>query len=423
MSNVTSSIQAGSSYTTISLSKLCIEIARSVAQIGQVAVEGEVKGCKKQASGMQFFSLIDKNHVIQVSAMPRFAAKVKVEDGDRVIVYGSVAFAQRFGQLRLEAVDCVPVGEGAVERALAEIRKRLEHDGLTRRPRKKIPVLPKAIGVITGAEAAVIGDIKSVASERFPGYPLKFKHVAVSGPEAPNALIGALIEFEEDQDIEVVIVARGGGEPSTLFPFSSEELCRKICSLRYPVVTAIGHEQDHPLCDLVSDLACNTPSLAAMKVVPSKAELTSYLDMLTMTSRDFLQSAREQRVAKLASFDILGSLMVHYGYLEREFRSIDLFGPVSMKFLGLRERLERIDPTEPLVRRYEQCISQLNGLGNLAEQLSPTQVLNRGYAIVRDSRGTVVRSTKQVSIRERLSVEVSDGAFSVTIGNSDQTTL
>ena len=413
MSDVTVTESIGQDYQVLPLARLSIEIARSVSKLGRICVEGEVKEPKVLQSGQVFFSLIDRGCTLSCSIASQRSVSISlgrdnqpasqgpstrsipVVNGDRVQVYGTLAYKKQYGQLRLEVVDVVPVGVGDIDRAIEEIRRRLQADGLITRPRKPIPRLPRKIGVITGSEAAVIGDIRSVISERFPGYPVKFKAVTVSGPGAPAAIVGALGDLEKDHDVDVVIVARGGGEPSTLFPFSSEELCRALCSVRFPVVTAVGHEKDHPLCDEVSDLACNTPSLAAIRVIPSRADLVSELDFLVDQARDVLVRGLGQELTRLGSIDLLGSLYVTFESRQRELASIDLSGPLTY--------------------RVSKELANLDGMKKLADELDPHRVLERGYAVVITADRVALRDPNQVSPGDQVDIQVSRGTFKAQV--------
>jgi exodeoxyribonuclease VII large subunit len=208
---------------------------------------------------------------------------------------------------------------------------------------------------------------------RFPGYPVRFREVNVSGAGAAEAIVGGLRTLLADPDVEVVILARGGGDASQLLPFSDEELCRAVGAAKVPVVTAIGHEGDRPLCDEVADLRCATPSLAANAVVPSRRELEERL-------RDRLAGADPSR---------------------RVAESLRL--------------LERIDRHSALAHRMARARGQLADRRHTLDALDPTRVLARGYAVVRDAQGTVVRDAAAVSSGEALDVQLARGRLAVEV--------
>ena len=235
---------------------------------------------QKSRGGWTFFTLRDRAAQMPVVCPARHSRRCRAVGGERVLVLGSLVWGNDRGQLVLEAEEVTPVGEGAVAAMMAEIRSRLAADGLLDRPRRAVPRLPKVIGVLCGADAAVRKDIESVVAARFPGYPLQVAETTVSGPGAAFAIVEALDRLSRQQDVEVVVLARGGGDATALLPWSDEELCRAVAACRVPVVSAIGHESDRPLCDEVSDLRCGTPSIAAHRVVPDRDQLEGELEGL-----------------------------------------------------------------------------------------------------------------------------------------------
>ncbi|MGH9104520.1 MAG: exodeoxyribonuclease VII large subunit, partial [Acidimicrobiales bacterium] len=261
----------------LTLVRLAGEIARSLSGIGRVAVEGEVHRPKASRGGWVYFTLRDRAAQLPVACPARHARRCRAVDGERVLVVGALVWGNDRGQLVLEAEEVTPVGEGAVAAMIAEARSRLAADGLLERPRQRLPVLPRVIGVVCGADAAVRGDIESVVAARFPGYPVVFEETTVSGPGAALAIVDALGRLCSRPGVEVVVLARGGGDATALLPWSDEDLCRAVAASALPVVSAIGHEGDRPLCDEVADLRCGTPSLAAGAVVPDRAGLDARL--------------------------------------------------------------------------------------------------------------------------------------------------
>ena len=199
---------------------------------------------------------------------------------------GTLVWGNDRGQLLLEAEEVTPIGEGAVAAMIAETRSRLAAEGLLDRPRKSIPRLPRVIGVLCGADAAVRKDIESVVAARFPGYPLAVEETTVSGPGAAVSIIDALQRLSLRPEVDVVVLARGGGDATALLPWSDEELCRAVAACPLPVVSAIGHESDRPLCDEVADQRFGTPSMAAHAVVPDREGLREDLvRLLAIASR------------------------------------------------------------------------------------------------------------------------------------------
>ncbi|MDQ2728754.1 MAG: exodeoxyribonuclease VII large subunit, partial [Actinomycetota bacterium] len=287
----------------VTLIRLAGEVARSLGQLGQVAVEGEVHRPTTSRGGWVFFVLRDRAAQMDVKVPRKHVARCRAVSGERARVTGTVEWTADRGQVHLVAVEVVPVGAGAVAALLAETRKTLADAGLLARPHRGWPMLPERIGVVCGSDAAVRADIESVIADRFPGYPVIFEETTVSGPSAPGAIVAALSRVSVRPGVRVVIVARGGGDPTSLLPWSSEEVCRAVAACAVPVVSAIGHDGDRPLCDEVADLRCGTPSIAAAAVVPSRTELSTALDALAARAVQSLGDRTDRSARRLAGND------------------------------------------------------------------------------------------------------------------------
>ncbi len=407
-----------SAVRRLSLVRLSSEIARSVATVGRVAVEGEVVQPGASRSGAVYFTLRDRVAQITVVCPRARLARCRTVHGERVCVTGTLGYVNERGQLQLFADEVAPVGEGAILAAIADVRRRLSAEGLLDRARRPLPLLPRTVGVVCGADAAVRADIESVVAARFPGYPVTFEEVAVSGPGAAEAVVGALQALDARSDVEVVILARGGGDPASLLPFSDEELCRAICASATPVVTAIGHERDRPLCDEVADRRCGTPSLAASAVVPDEAALRAQLDALMDSIRATCAHALSTSSDRLETIDLRAALRSgEHTAAERLDRAA---GRLQLVDLGRRvadasRRLASVDWRSPLTRRLAGVDGDLAGRRRTLDALDPTRVLSRGYAIVRTADGDVVRSPAQVDTGDELDVAVAQGRIHAAV--------
>lgn len=381
----------------VSLVRLSGEIARSLAGIGRIAVEGEVVR-PSQHPGGTYFTLRDRASQLSVRCPAARLARCRVVAGERVVVTGGLSWMNERGQLQLVADEVAPVGAGAIAALLAEVRDRLAAEGLIGRPARAIPRLPRAIGVVCGSEAAVRADIESVVAARFPGYPVVFAETNVSGPGAAEAITRALGALDARPEVEVIILARGGGDAAQLLPFSDELLCRAIAATRAPVVSAVGHEGDRPLCDQVADLRCGTPSMAAAAVVPSRAELEAEVAGLLAQAAAALDVRVAAAAERLARIDARAALMA-----------------------GLRtagDRHERAGSRLALVhpaRRIGWAAERLGAVQRHIEALSPARVLERGYAVVRDADGRVVRAAEAVSVGARLDIQVATGRIAAEV--------
>jgi exodeoxyribonuclease VII large subunit len=400
------------------LVRLAGEIARSLADIGRVAVEGEVYRPQTYRAGRTYFTLRDRAAQMPVSFSARVARRCRAVDGERVLVVGALVWGNDRGQLVLEADEVVPIGEGAVAAMIAETRARLAVEGLLDRPRRRVPRLPRVIGVLCGSEAAVRKDIESVVAARFPGYPLDVEETTVSGPGAALSIIDALRRLSGRPEVDVVVLARGGGDATALLPWSDEELCRAVAACRVPVVSAIGHESDRPLCDEVADLRCGTPSIAAHAVVPDRHELATELAASIEAATRLVDRRNEIGGQRLARVEVSSALAAgRQRAASRLQHAADRLGwahpaPVVQ---SCRQRLDRCDWRRPMVAQLQSSRGRAEALGRHARSLSPQHVIERGFAVVRRLDGTVVRSPEQVGPGELVELTVARGLISARV--------
>jgi len=403
---------------SVTLVRLAGEIARNLAHIGTVAVEGEVHRPTTGRTGWVYFTLRDRAAQVSVVVPRPKSGRARTVAGERVRVIGALEWSSDRGQLQLRAAEVLPVGEGAIAALLAETRRRLDADGLTARPRRRLPLLPAVIGVVCGADAAVRRDIESVVAARFPDYPVVFHETTVSGPGAAVCIVEALRSLSRRPGVEVVILARGGGDATSLLPWSEEDLCREVAACPVPVVSAIGHEADRPLCDEVADLRCGTPSLAATAVVPDAAVLEGRLE-------------QARRVAG-------GAVSARCAEAARGLADLDVSRAVDSALAGANERLagagRHLAGHHPR-RRLEECRRRLDApdwrrsagevLGRASGRLEadrrhlgaldPVRVLDRGYAVVRGPSGAVVRGCGEVEVGDALAIRLAAGRLEATV--------
>jgi exodeoxyribonuclease VII large subunit len=386
------------SVRKLSLVRLSGEIVRSLTVIGRVAVEGEVHRPSVGRTGWTYFTLRDRAVQITVVVPAKHRERCRARPGERVEVVGRVQWANEYGQLQLLADEVVPVGAGAIAAMVTEARERLRRDGLLDRARRPLPWLPRCIGVICGADAAVRHDIQSVVDLQFPGYPLRFVETTVSGPGAVDAIVAALDELGADPRVEVVIVARGGGDAAQLRPFSDEAVCRAMCRSRAAVVSAIGHEGDRPLCDEIADHRFGTPSIAARHVVPDRAALEADL------------AARAERLgARVAGRIELAARRL--GAIEPYRALRDGVDTAERRLVRGADRLTVRHPRS----RVGPAVARLDGVRRHLDALSPVRVLERGYAVVRTDKGAVVRDGASLAVGARITVELAKGGVAARV--------
>jgi exodeoxyribonuclease VII large subunit len=304
------------------------------------------------------------------------ALRLELADGHRVHVYGRPELFEARGEFRLRALSLERFGLGEHLAALERLKAKLAAEGFFAAERKRpLPLLPARIGLVTGNDAAAKRDVLTAVTTRFPPANVLVAETYVQGPRAAGAVVEALRALCRE-GVDVIVVARGGGSFEDLLPFSDERLVRSIADCPVPVVSAVGHEQDTPLCDLAADARASTPSVAGRLVVPDLAQLLDRLDR----SRAGLERGTRRS-------------------LERERRRLD----------GTHERLARA-PRLLLERRrakVEQSAGRLRAL-------SPKATLERGYAIVRAGE-QIVRSGGAVQPGERVDVELAEGGFGARV--------
>ncbi len=410
----------GAGFREVSLTKLCGEFARAFTAVGRVVVRGEVANRKTYGS-TTFLTLRDRGIEIPVFVAAARVKFTKCANGDHVAVAGRIELQKGKAGLQLSAHEITPVGSGAIAAKMEETRLRLLDDGLIARPRRRLPLLPRRIGVVCGNDAAVRKDIESVLAHRFAGYPIVFQEVTVQGPGGVDGILWGLDALQSDPSIEVIILARGGGDASQLLPFSDESVCRAIAAARVPVVSAIGHEADRPLSDEVADLRCGTPSIAAGSVVPSRTELLTRVDAAHGSCHGVTRDLHARATARLGGVRWSDALTRR---LEREAHRLDrldLDAVLDRRIAVATHDLAMVDWQRPIGRRLERAGMDLEGKRLRIEALSPERVLERGYAVVR-SNGAVIRHVETLSPGDEVNVTLAAGSFAAIVLASSHTT-
>jgi exodeoxyribonuclease VII large subunit len=353
-----------------------------LSRLPTVWVEGEVTELRRQARWQSVFLTLkdptDGACLGVTMARGQFdALRLELVNGERVHVFGRPELFEARGDFRLRALSIERFGLGGHLAALERLKRKLAAEGLFAPERKRaLPRLPRRIGLVTGNDAAAKRDVLTSITSRFPPARILVAETYVQGPRAASAIAEALREICDAPEIDVVVLARGGGSFEDLLPFSDERLLRAVAACPVPIVSAVGHEQDMPLSDLVADARASTPTAAARLVVPDLAELISRLER----SRTAL--ARGAR-----------------GALDRERRRLD----------AAHDHLRRA----PLLLVERRRAALEHSAGRL-RALSPRATLERGYAIVR-AAGEIVRSSSQVASGNRVDVELGTGGFGARV--------
>ncbi|MGW2508134.1 exodeoxyribonuclease VII large subunit [Streptomyces scopuliridis] len=377
-----------------------------IDRLGAVWVEGQITQLSRRpGAGVVFLTLRDPSYDISVSVtcyrQVFDAIADVVSEGARVVVQAKPEWYAPRGQLSLRATEIRPVGIGELLVRLERLRKSLGAEGLFAADRKKpLPFLPQLIGLVCGRASAAERDVLENARRRWPAVRFEVRNTAVQGVNAVAQVVQAVKELDALPEVDVIVVARGGGSVEDLLPFSDEQLVRAVAACRTPVVSAIGHEPDAPLLDLVADVRASTPTDAAKRIVPDVGE-----------EQERVQALRDR------------ALRTVRGLLDREERGLAhaLARPVMERpHRMVDERAAEVDALADRSRRVlrhllDRADSELSHTRARVVALSPAATLERGYAVLQRPDGTVVRSPEEVTAAEELRARVAEGEFTVRV--------
>ncbi|MCV7411598.1 exodeoxyribonuclease VII large subunit [Mycobacterium florentinum] len=400
--------EANSAENPFPVRAVAIRVAGWIDKLGTVWVEGQLAQVNVRADSKTVFMVLrdpaaDMSLTVTCPRDLVLNAPVKLVEGTQVVVCGKPSFYTGRGTFSLRLSEIRAVGVGELLARIDRLRRLLDAEGLfDPRLKRPIPFLPNMIGLITGRASAAERDVTTVAGTRWPAVRFAVRNTAVQGPNAVAQIVEALRELDRDQDVDVIVLARGGGSVEDLLPFSDETLCRAIAACRTPVISAVGHEPDNPLCDLVADLRAATPTDAAKRVVPDTAAEQRGIQDMRRRSAQALRNwvTREQRaLTQLRSRPVLAE-------------------PLT----ALTARAEEIHRARSAVRRdiTRLVAAESERVGHLSARLAtlgPAATLARGYAVVQAVPATgssdaprVLRSVDDAPAGTRLRVRVSDGA-------------
>jgi exodeoxyribonuclease VII large subunit len=380
-------------------------LADWIGRLGGIWVEGQVAQLtRRPGASMAFLTLRDPAADVSLTATCHRrildAAPIPVTEGARVVVHGKPSLYVARGTLSLAVDDIRPVGVGELLARLEQLKRALSTEGLFSADRKQpLPFLPATVGLICGRASAAERDVRENALRRWPGVHFAVRTVAVQGPTAVADITEALTELDADPDVDVIVITRGGGSVEDLLPFSDEVLVRAVAAALTPVISAIGHEQDTPLLDLVADVRASTPTDAARRIVPDVREQLALVDALRQRSHraiDDRLTTETHRVQDLRARPALADP-------DRVLSALDV------TTANLRASSRRL--VELRLRHAKDELAQTQAR---VAALSPAATLRRGYAVAQRKDGVVIRSPLEVADGDLLRVRVSEGEFQAT---------
>jgi exodeoxyribonuclease VII large subunit len=414
-------------------------------------VEGEISNCRPAPSGHVYFTLKDADAQLPVVMFRRQAMllRFRPDDGLHVLVRGRLSVYEQRGQMQLVAETMEPVGAGSLQLAFEQLKEKLKAEGLFDSGRKRpLPAFPRTVGVVTSPAGAVIRDFLNIVGRRHSGLNVLLSPVSVQGESSAGDVESALAALNNSGLVDLIVIARGGGSLEDLAAFNSERVARAIAASRLPVVSAIGHETDFTIADFVADLRAPTPSAAAELITEAQHRIAEYLvshtHRLDRAARfQLLQSrqrfarvpvsraetriaalfrAREQQLDDLAErmeAAVCDPMRVFERHLNELSASVMRHDP-RRALSRARERLAvgRARIERSMERMLHERAGQAGALGARLHSLSPLAVLDRGYALVLDREGRLIRSAVQVSPGDIVTTRFADGAFISRVENA-----
>jgi exodeoxyribonuclease VII large subunit len=352
-----------------------------INRLSTIWIEGQVAQYRvRPGANVQFLTLRDTDAEFSLKIMVNSALIGAMDpplaEGQRIVIFGRCDFWAKQGSLQVVAREIRAVGLGELLAQLAALKEKLTAEGLFAPERKKpLPFLPARIGLITGRQSDAMHDVLTHTKERWPRADFEIREVAVQGVNAVGEVTAALRELDT-LELDVIVIARGGGSMEDLLPFSNEALIRAVSIAGTPIVSAIGHEQDTPLLDFVADLRASTPTDAAKRIVPSVVE-----------ERRNLAELRARNLRAIANALAVNKLKLH----------------------ELRNRL-----TQRVTHRIDAELATVTHLRAQIRALSPAATLERGYAIVQSVKGEIIRDQAQIAVDQEVQIRVSVGEFAAT---------
>jgi exodeoxyribonuclease VII large subunit len=375
---------------------VAIRIGEWISRLGEIWVDGQIAQLTRRPGvGTQFLTLRDPDANISLSVTcARGVLPDAVVEGSRVVLRARPDFYLERGTLSLRATEVRQVGLGELLARLDALRRLLAAEGIFAADRKRsLPFLPRTIGLITGRASAAERDVVENARRRLPGARFRLENVAMQGVNAVTEVVDALARLDRDPEVDVIVVARGGGSVEDLLPFSNETLVRAVSAARTPVVSAIGHETDRPLLDLVADVAASTPTDAGKRIVPDLADELRAIAELRARARACIRTRLEREAELMAGLPERLRRTMRAG-LAREGED-----NVALRRRG-RQRLGGL---------LHAALADLDHVRARVRTLSPQATLDRGYAVVRRADGSVVRAPADAI--GSLRVRVAGGEF------------
>lgn len=371
--------------------------------LNNVLVKGEISNFKNHYTGHMYFTLKDESSLIKCVMFKSYTTHLSFmpKDGMKVMVLGSVAVFERDGVYQIYAKAMKEDGLGSLYTAYEELKKKLEQEGLFEEAhKKKIPFMPKTIGVLTSNTGAVIRDIINVSTRRNPGVHIRLYPVPVQGPGAAEKIAEGIKFMNENKLADVLIIGRGGGSLEDLWPFNEEIVARAIYDSELPIISAVGHETDFTIADFVADLRAPTPSAAAELAV---ANIDDVRETLKLYNNRYKVALKKKIELMRLSYE---KYMARPAYKNPTQKINEQYMVIDMKVKALQNNM--------MLKLKEAKTSFVKETAKL-DSLSPLKTLTRGYSIVTEQDGKIIKSVNDLNSGEKVNLRLSDGQKTATI--------
>lgn len=384
--------------TVTALNKYIKNIVDNDEFLGMVYIRGEISNFKSHYTGHLYFTLKDETSLIKCVMFKTYTSNLNFtpKDGMSVVILGSVSVFERDGIYQIYVKGMEMDGVGALYAEYEKLKSKLAEEGLfDENKKKRIPMLPKSIGVITSKTGAVIRDIINVTTRRFPNVNIKLYPASVQGKGAAETIVKGLKYFNQARNVDVIIVARGGGSLEDLWPFNEEITARAIYESNIPVISAVGHETDFTIADFVADLRAPTPSAAGELAVPELNELIWKLG--NIRKKMCLLLTQKLELMKNKYYSLMNSKVLKnpYDVLQQKTLTVEKFESELISNITIKIKDDKL---------------KLIKIASSLDALSPLKTLARGYSIIEDKNKNVITSVKEIKKDDIVSIVLADGS-------------
>ena len=412
-------------YTVSEINGIIKSLLENNPRLNNIWVKGEIYNLTYHSSGHIYFTLKDDSSTIS-AVFFRYAnknLKFKLEEGMKVLAYCGISAFEKRGSYQLNVIQVRPEGIGELQKRIEQLKNRLTEEGIFDPARKsKLPFLPKRIGIVTSPTGAAVRDIIKVALRRYPNIEIIIAPAKVQGEDAPESIVAAIEELNKPEwMIDVIIAGRGGGSFEDLLAFNEEMVVRAFADSRVPIISAVGHQIDHPLCDDAADMSAPTPSAAAEIIVPVKGDIVNEIEyfkirMSNYITRTFsqnkisLQNIVNKRVFK-NPFEILNIRQMTLSDIENRmtYSMKNRISAMKEKFLKIPD-IPKLHKKIVVQKRhdFELAVQKINAL-------SPLNIMSKGYSIVFDRNKSVINSVKKLKQGDKVNIRFMDGTSHAVI--------